>query len=122
MNRRDMFKGVAGGAAALSLQRPQSQAGPPAYPQPGYGEADAEVARTLLSEPPTADPLWEVKQALRRKACEERDRLVSLLDRRASDLADLKSVSPAYRRYRLTQLFTEQELVRQRFYQFCESL
>lgn len=77
-------------------------------------------AASLL--PPTSDPLWEIKQVFRNKAAKERERLDAELRRKIDALSDIKSVSPAYRRYRLAQLFGEQEKIRQRFFEFCERL
>lgn len=116
ISKRAILKG-AGGAAAL-LARQNSEASPraqaPSYLPPTTGDG--------LLRGSELDPLSGIKQALRAKAAEERSRLNDSLQRQIEALHDLRSISPAYRRYRLAQLMSEQEKVRQRFYEFCERL
>lgn len=111
MNRRDIFKGGAGAAAALTI------GGADAVKEAQYRASVSPKGLNHPGMPPPADPLWQLRQVFIQNASEERDKMQKYIQRRIDSLNDLKSVSNARRRYQQQKLYEEQNTINQRFHQ-----
>lgn len=117
MNRRDMFKGAAGLGVGAALTHQVNT--PQPYPPPSL---DLQPTQKCPVGPEGYDPLWELKKLARQKANLEKEKLEAQLHREMEALSDLKSISPAYKRYRLRVLFAERDAVQARFYEWIAAI
>lgn len=122
MNRRDIFKGAAGGVAAgvLAGQSPEVQRGATAHPPPSYrGPANGPVDGLIN---PIPDPFHAAKMALVRHATRERELLDEQLDRKRESLGRMKSVSEAYKRWMYEQYRKESRAINKRWETFVDGV
>lgn len=84
--------------------------------------AETRASFGIKATSPSADPLYELRQTLIAQAESERDRLHRKLERQIMALDDLKSISPAYKRYKILELNCEHKAVQERFWRLMENV
>lgn len=100
MNRRDIFKGIAGAAAATTIK--SDGPGSPLLYQTDFTRYHPQLNAGLAqngSNLQLIDPFYAAKQALVNRAQQERQLLEEQLERKQQSLARMKSVSDAYKRW-----------------------
>lgn len=123
MNRRDVMKGSLGAVVAADAAAKSTQFG--TYVESGQiplpESAPEGLVRNVLNAP-SADPFWEAKRLFRAHSREVFEQESMKLAYKMDALDDLKSISPAYRRYMKLKLSNEREAMNKRFMQLLDSI
>lgn len=110
MNRRDIFKGAIGGAAAARLATDkQMRASIPEVYQVHAGNYPPPAQIPL--DPSPIDPTWAIKSTMMAKAEAEARRMDAELERERAQLFRMKSVSVAYRDFKLLEFRKRQNAI-----------
>jgi len=119
MNRRDIFKGMAGAGAAAALSQQRGIDLAPTY-MPINEKAHQFLRNTIPA--PSVDSFQALKSAATRHAAKQRELLQDQLERKGESLSRMKSVSEAYKHYMFNQYRKETYRINDAYEQFCNAI
>lgn len=119
IDKRSILKGAVGAAVLASGKNGPSATVPqmPGFPPTGGGRSYIDQ-----SQPSSVDPRLAIRRHMMQRADEERERLLRDIDNTTQRLFELRSLSPAYRRYRIAKLEQERRAIHKRWHQLAESI
>lgn len=122
ISKRSILKGITGAAVLASGKNANTKRPPRPYP-PAGGHDEERCTRSLNEcQPPSADPLWEVKNAFRRHANEQAELENKAIDRRIRALQRLQSVSQSFIDYQIDCLNNHRAQMWNRLNQLMQSI